>query len=93
MYLYLYILPINNKQLPLALGARKHFGLCEMPVSLAADWTTKAFIALLVAAVTDGIVQVPARTWSTARCTRTTVSTYATILHPATQQICLLYDG
>jgi len=53
-----------------------------MPVSLAADWTTEALVSLLVAAVTDRVVQVPARAWSTARCAWPTVSTYPTILHP-----------
>jgi len=56
----------NTNHLPLALGAQQHLGLCKMPVSLAADWTTEALVTLLVAAVTDRVVQVPTRAWSTA---------------------------
>lgn len=64
----------------LAGAALNHGFLCELSISLPAQGTGQALVPLLVTAVTHRVVQVPPRTGSTARRSRTTVTTHSTVL-------------
>lgn len=64
----------------LAGAALNHCFLCELSIGLPTQRTGQALVPLLVTAVTHRVVQVPPRTGTTARCSRTTVTTHATVL-------------
>lgn len=70
----------KKKGLLLTYFALQHGFLCEVSICFPTEWARESFITLLITAVTNRIIQMPPRTWTTTWGPGTTISTDSTIL-------------